>query len=409
MKTLIHNGILLTPTERIEGGWLLVDGEKIAAMGQGTPPAADRRIDAAGRFIAPGFIDLHAQGFRGYDLWDVADEDFLGATRQMAATGVTAAQASVDATEEICRIMRPRIGRSSFSLEGRGWRKPGEGDVSQIGSPHPAPLPRRGEGEHLGGGTRLVGLYFEMPFVSPAKHGAIPLECIHQPSLDLARRILEWSRGILTMITIAPELPGVLDLVRLFRAASGPCGPVVVALGHTSATYDQAVAGIVAGMTHCTHLFNAMPGMLHRRPGPVGALLTSPDVSVEVICDGVHLHPAAVRIAIACKGTAKTCLITDCVSGRRGRVIDGAPRLEDGTIAGSVLSMDRAVANCMKFAGVSLEQAVEMAALSPARAVGCDRAKGSLAPGKDADVILFDEGVNVSLTMIGGEVVCEKE
>ena len=372
MKTLIHNGILLTPTERIEGGWLLVDGEKIAAMGQGTPPAADRRIDAAGRFIAPGFIDLHAQGFRGYDLWDVADEDFLGATRQMAATGVTAAQASVDATEEICRIMRPRIGRSD-------------------------------------GGTRLVGLYFEMPFVSPARHGAIPLECIHPPSLELARRILEWSRGILTMITIAPELPGVLDLVRLFRAASGPCGPVVVALGHTSATYDQAVAGIVAGMTHCTHLFNAMPGMLHRRPGPVGALLTSPDVSVEVICDGVHLHPAAVRIAIACKGTAKTCLITDCVSGRRGKVIDGAPRLEDGTIAGSVLSMDRAVANCMKFAGVSLEQAVEMAALSPARAVGCDRAKGSLAPGKDADVILFDEGVNVSLTMIGGEVVCEKE
>jgi N-acetylglucosamine-6-phosphate deacetylase len=371
MKTLIHNGIVLTPAERLDGGWLLVDGERIAAVGQGAAPAADRRIDAAGRHIAPGFIDLHAQGFRGYDLWDAADEDFLRATRQMAATGVTAAQASVDATAEVCRIMRPRIGRSD-------------------------------------GGTRLVGLYFEMPFISAARRGAIPLECIHPPSLELARSIIVWSRGILTMITIAPELTGAPDLVRLLRSAPGPCGPVVVALGHTSATYDQAVAGIAAGMTHCTHLYNAMPGMLHREPGPVGALLTDPHVSVEVICDGVHLHPAAVRVAIACKGPAKTCLITDCVSGRRGRVIDGAPRLEDGTIAGSVLSMDRAVANCMKFAGVSLEQAVEMASLSPARAVGCDRAKGSLDSGKDADVILFDEGVNVSLTMIGGEVVHQR-
>jgi len=372
MKTLIHNGTLITPSARLAGGWLLADGDKIAAVGQGPPPAAERRIDAAGRFIAPGFIDLHAQGFRGYDLWDVADEDFLGATRQMAATGVTAAQASVEPSEEVCRIMRPRIGRS-------------------------------------GGGARLLGLYFEMPFISAAKHGAIPLERVKPPSMELARKLLEWSRGILTMITIAPELPGVLDIVRLFRSAAGPCGPVVTALGHTSATYAQAVAGIAAGMTHCTHLFNAMPGLAHREPGPVGALLENPNVSVEIICDGVHLHPAAVRVAVACKGAAKTCLITDCVSGRRGKIIGGAPRLEDGTIAGSILSMDRAVANVMRFAGVSLEQAVEMASLSPARAVGCDRAKGSLAPGKDADVILFDAGVNVTLTMIGGEVVCEKE
>ncbi|MCX5682204.1 MAG: amidohydrolase family protein, partial [Planctomycetota bacterium] len=235
----------------------------------------------------------------------------------------------------------------------------------------------------------------------------IPLECVKPPSMKLARDIIEWSRGIMTMMTIAPELSGVLEIVRLMRSTAGPYGPVVAALGHTSATYVQAVAGIEAGMTHCTHLFNAMPGLLHREPGPVGALLTNPAVSVELICDGVHLHPAAVRVAIACKGTAKTCLITDCVSGRRGKIIDGAPRLEDGTIAGSVLSMDRAVANCMKFAAVSLEQAVEMASLSPARAVGCDRAKGSLAPGKDADVILFDASVNVTLTMIGGEVVHE--
>jgi len=371
MKTLVNNGILLTPAGRIERGWLLLEGDKIAALGQGTPPTAARRIDAAGRFIAPGFIDLHAQGFRGYDLWDPSEENFLEATRQMAATGVTAAQASVDPTEAVCRIMRPRIGRA-------------------------------------GGGARIVGLYFETPFISAAKRGAIPLDRVRPPSMPLARDILSHASGILSMITLAPELPGALDLVQLFRSARGPCGPVVVALGHTSATYDQAVAGIEAGMTHCTHLYNAMPCLGHREPGPIGALLAHPDASVEIICDGVHLHPAVVRMAIACKGVARTCLITDCVSGRQARVVDGAPRLPDGTLAGSVLSMDRAVANVQRFAGVSLGQAVEMATLSPARAMGCDRAKGSLAPGKDADVVLFDAGVAVSLTLIGGEVAYEQ-
>jgi len=372
MRTLISDGIVIAPRERLEGGWVLADGERIAAVGRGPPPAADRRIDAAGRFIAPGFIDLHAQGFRGYDLWDPSDENFLRAMRQMAATGVTAAQASVDPTLEVSRIMRPRIGRAD-------------------------------------GGARLLGLYFETPFISMEKRGAIPPDRVRPPSADLAREILAHSRGILSMITMAPELPGALDLVRLFRAAAGPLGPVVVALGHTAATYDQAVAGIEAGMTHCTHLFNAMPPLGHREPGAAGALLARPEASVELICDGVHLHPAVVRTAVACKGPAGTCLITDCVSARDRRVVDGAPRLADGTLAGSVLSMDRAVANVQRFAGVSLEQAVEMATLSPARAAGCDRAKGSLAPGKDADLVLFDAAVNVSLTMVGGEVVWSAE
>jgi len=368
METLIDNGILITPTERIEGGWVLVEDGRIASLGRGAAPAADASIDAAGRFVAPGFIDLHAQGFRGYDLWARSDENFLAATRQMASTGVTAAQASVDATPEVCRIMRPRIGRAD-------------------------------------GGCRLLGLYFETPFISPEKRGAIPLDRVRPPSMDLARRILAWSQGILSMITIAPEPPGALDLVRLFRAAPGPFGSVVVALGHTSATYDEAASGIAAGMTHCTHLYNAMPTLHHREPGPVGALLARPDVSIELVCDGIHLHPAAVRIAVACKGPAKTCLITDCVSGVDRDISSGVPRLPDGTIAGSILSMDRAVANVQHFAGVTLAQAVEMATLSPARVLGCDKTKGSLAPGKDADIVLFDADVNVSMTMIGGAVV----
>ena len=372
MKTLITNGTLITPTAEVPGGWVLVDGDRIADVGQGGPPAADATIDAAGCAVAPGFIDLHAQGFRGYDLWDPSDEAFLGATRQMASTGVTACQASCRPTEAVCRTMRPRIGRSD-------------------------------------GGCRVVGLYFEVPFISPDKRGAIPPECVERPSRRAAERILEASRGILSMITIAPEQPGAMDLIPLFRRTPGPAGPVVCALGHSSATYDDAVAGFDAGITHSTHLFNAMTGLHHREPGAVGALLARPNVSVEIVCDGVHLHPAAVRVAVACKGTEKTCLITDCVSGRDRRVVDGAPRLADGTIAGSVLSMDRAVAGVQRFAGASLREAVEMASLSPARVIGLDASKGTLEPGKDADLVVFDGQVNVRLTMIGGDVVWQAE
>lgn len=368
MKTLIENGTLITPTEEVDGGWVLVEGTRIAAVGRGTAPPADRRIDAAGRFVAPGLIDLHAQGFRGYDLWDPSDAAFLGATRQMAATGVTACQASVDPTRRVCDVMRPRIGRSD-------------------------------------GGCRVVGLYFETPFISPDKRGAIPPDRVRPASREAAEAILAFSRGILSMITIAPEQPGAMELIPLFRATPGPAAPVVCALGHTSATYDEAAAAFEAGVTHSTHLYNAMTGLHHRRPGAVGALLARPDVTVEIVCDGVHLHPAAVRVAVACKGVARTCLITDCVSARDRQVVDGAPRLADGTIAGSVLSMDRAVANARRFAGVSLAEAVEMATLSPARVIGLDASRGSLAAGKEADIVLFDADVNVSMTMIGGEVV----
>jgi len=160
-------------------------------------------------------------------------------------------------------------------------------------------------------------------------------------------------------------------------------------------------------MTHCTHLYNTMTWMHHREPGPIGAILIRPHVTAEIICDGVHLHPAVVRLTILCKGTSRTCLITDAVSGRRGEIRGGAPRLPDGTLAGSVLSMDRAVANVMRFADLTLPEAVEMATLTPARVIGLDRSHGSLEVGKAADIVLFDDDVQVSLTMIGGRVVWE--
>ena len=373
MITLIANGTLLTPTERIEDGWLLVEDDRIVETGCGEGPTADRTIDADGRFIAPGFIDLHVQGLGGYNLWDASEDRFERAMRHLASTGVVACQASVEASPEVCDVMRPRIGRS----------------VS---------------------GARVVGLYFEAPFAAPEKRGAIPPEQVREPSPEAAEEILRFSRGLVSMVTIAPERPGALKLIRRLRKEPGPSGwPIVCALGHTAARYDDAVAGVRSGITHCTHLFNAMTWMHHREPGPIGAVLIRPHVTAEIICDGVHLHPVTVRLTVLCKGTSRTCLITDVVSGREHPVVDGAPRLPDGTLAGSILTMDRAVANVMRFADLTVPEAVEMATLTPARVIGLDRTRGSLAAGKAADLVLFDDNVQVSLTMIDGRVAWEAE
>jgi len=374
MTTLIHNGTLLTPTERVTDGWVLIEGDHIVETGRGKGPPAGKIIDAAGRTVAPGFIDLHVQGFRGYDLWDKSEPRYLKATRAMASTGTTAFQASVDATAEVCEVMRPRIGQ-------------------------------------IDGGARLLGLLFEVPFIAHDKRGAIPPDRIREPTPEAAEEIIGFSEGLLSTITMAPERPGAKALIRRFREVTGPTGqPVVVAVGHTVATYDEAVAGIRAGISHCTHLYNAMTWMHHREPGPVGAVLIRPHVTAEIVCDGVHLHPAVVRLTIACKGAARTCLVTDAVSGRGREIVDGAPRLADGTLAGSILSMDRAVANAVQFADIPMASAVEMATLSPARVLGMEGIRGSLAPGKAADIILFsDEEVKVSLTMVAGRVVWEAE
>jgi len=373
MTTLITGGRLLTPTEEVEDGWVLVRDDRIAETGCGEGPAADRTVDADGRYIAPGFIDLHVQGISGYDLWEPSKDRFERAMRRLAATGVVACQASVEASPAVCEVMRPRIDRSV-------------------------------------GGARVLGLYFEAPFAAPEKRGAVPPEQIREPSAEAAEDILAFSRGLVSMVTIAPERPGALDLVRRFRKERGPTGwPVVCAIGHTAARYDEAVAGVRAGITHCTHLYNTMTWMHHRDPGPIGAVLIRPHVTAEIICDGIHLHPATVRLTVLAKGTSRTCLITDGVSGREHPVVDGAPRLPDGTLAGSTLTMDRALANVMRFADLAMPEAVEMATLAPARVLGLEETRGRLAAGKVADIVLFDDDVRVSLTMIDGRVVWEAE
>jgi N-acetylglucosamine-6-phosphate deacetylase len=271
-----------------------------------------------------------------------------------------------------------------------------------------------GAAERPATGAEIVGIHVEGPYINLKRKGAQPPEGIRDPDADQCRELLAAGRGLVRVVTLAPELPGGLDLVRLL-AAEG----VIPSLGHSDADYEMALAAMEAGATHATHLFNAMPAIHHRQPGLAAACLNEPGIVAEVIADGVHLAPEIVRLALRAKGADGVALITDTVSALgmpdglytlgsyRVTVRGDRCTLADGTIAGSMLSMNRAVENAVRFAGVSLTEAVRMAALVPARIAGCADRKGSLEPGKDADVVGLRPDFSVAWTFARGRLVHE--
>ncbi|MBA7672952.1 N-acetylglucosamine-6-phosphate deacetylase [subsurface metagenome] len=218
------------------------------------------------------------------------------------------------------------------------------------------------------------------------------------------------------MVTIAPEMPGAIDLIDYLHKQG-----IIVSVGHSNATYVQAQAGIQAGLSHVTHTFNAMRGLHHREPGVVGTALSSPKLTVEIIADGIHLHPVVIKILLQAKGSEKVVLITDAIratgmsegiydlGGQEVTVAKGQARLKDGTLAGSVLTMDKAVRNLVTKVGVSLMEAVQMATFNPAKRLGVEDRKGSLESGKDADIVILNKKLEVELTMIAGKVVYKRE
>jgi N-acetylglucosamine-6-phosphate deacetylase len=261
------------------------------------------------------------------------------------------------------------------------------------------------------GGARVLGVHLEGPFLSAERLGAqSPDHCIPptQPSVEHLISLVE---GLPCIVTLAPEVPGGLAAIRAFARAGA-----VVSVGHTVATTEQAEAAFAAGATHVTHIFNGMPPMHHRRPGVVGTALLAEGVRVELIADGVHLHPTIVRLVIAIKGADGVILISDamaatgCADGDyvlgpvKVRVQDGVARLESGALAGSTLTLDRAVDNVARWTG-DLGAAWKMASLTPARQLGAADRLGQLAVGHLADLVALDRDGQVVLTMVGGEIV----
>ncbi|MFJ8107485.1 N-acetylglucosamine-6-phosphate deacetylase [Streptomyces sp. NPDC096132] len=368
---------VVMPTGTVEGGHVTIEGTRIT----GAAPANARRIDVSGHWLVPGFIDIHNHGGGGASFSSGTAEDVLKAVRTHRAHGTTTLVAST-VTDDMDVLVR-QAGLLSELTE--------QGD--------------------------LAGIHFEGPFISPCRKGAHSEELLRDPDPAEVRKLLDAARGQARMVTLATELPGGLDSVRLL-AEHG----VIAAVGHTDATYEQTVQAIEAGATVATHLFNAMPVLGHRSPGPIAALLEDERVTVELINDGTHLHPAALELAFRHAGASRVAFITDAMDAAGigdGRymlgpleveVSEGVARLvEGGSIAGSTLTQDRAFKRAVTIDRLPVEDVVTALSTNPARLLGLTDTVGSLEPGKDADLVLLDENFDLKGVMRKGDWVVDPQ
>lgn len=378
---LIHGGNVYTPYEVIQDGAVLARDGVIERVGRRNEVGAhaDRDVNAAGGIICPGFVDLQVNGGGGALLTD---------------------DATVDAVEQMARA-HVRFGTTAFlptvvtAPERQMLRALGAVAEAQRRAPP---------------GTRVLGAHLEGPFISAERRGAHDPRFVRTPDRALFERAVEAAQSSLRVITLAPELPGASELI----AAAQSFG-IVVSLGHTDATYEEARGAIDAGARLATHVFNAMRSLHHREPQTVGAVLEDARVVTTLIADAVHVHPAVLRLVARVKGAAGVALVTDAMSvvgmerasftiGDREVVVrGGACYLLDGTLAGSALTMDRAVQVMHRLGGISLRESIEMATATPARALGLEGEIGVFQPGARADVVVLDRAFHVRRVFVGGD------
>jgi N-acetylglucosamine-6-phosphate deacetylase len=366
----------VTPAGVLAGEVVIADG-LIEAVGPDRRRRRGRAVELGDRWLVPGFIDTHVHG--GGDAQCNSDDpdEIAAVARFHARHGTTSMLAAV--------VPSPSTElESSIRAIARATVFPG-----------------------------VLGIHLEGPFVNPRRRGAMDPAGFLAPDPALAERLLETGRGSVRMMTLAPELPGSVGLVRMLVARG-----VLASVGHSDATYEQTRAAVAAGARSATHLFNAMRPLDHREPGVIGAALDLPEVNCELICDGVHSDPVALRLVHRLKGTAGVRLVTDAIEAagmpdgeyRLGRsavtVAGGRAMLSDGSaIAGSTLTMDAAVRNVVRWLGVTVEQASAMTSPGPARVLGLEGRKGSIARGLDADLVVLDDELNVCATVIAGTPV----
>jgi len=386
---VLGNAHVVLPDRILSPGAVLLEGDRILDVVSEAPAASpgDLRLDLQHQTIVPGFIDVHVHGVEGSDSLDGA-----GAIARIAAAlpryGVTGfCPTSVACNPEALRTMltdvrSARLARPSAS-------------------------------------SRVLPAHLESNFINPDYRGAQPLDCLRLPggatvegtfSGDAILQEIAAARPDVGIVTIAPEIDGALALIRSL------CGfGHHVSLGHSGASYEQALAGIDAGARHATHLFNRMPPLGHRAPGLAGAVLEHDDVMAEIVCDGVHVHPSMVRVAVAAKSPSRIMAITDATSGAglvpgaqaalggRRITIRDAAYLDDGTLAGSVLTMNRAFALLTSVMGLSVIDAAIVCSTTTARALGL-QGFGVISPGAVADLAILGPDLTVTQTWIAGEL-----
>ncbi|MEX0683766.1 MAG: N-acetylglucosamine-6-phosphate deacetylase [Dehalococcoidia bacterium] len=376
-RLLLRGARVVTPDTRLENADVLIEDGHIADVRPGIQADGARTTDLPGLFLSPGFIDLHVHGGGGFSLITTDSAD-IAAYRSWAPTGGT--------TSFLATICATDIVAASKCLRAI---------VASGGSD----------------GANLLGANLEGPFVSSERRGALPPSWPATPDTAAFEHLLDAAGGTLRLMTVAPELDGAAKLI-----AKAIGEGVRISVGHTDATFDEACEGFRAGATQVTHAFNAMRPFHHRDPGPIGAALEADGVVIEVIADGVHLHPATVRTLVQAFGPERVALITDGVTpaglgagsfrigDHEATLKGGEMRLPDGTIAGGVATMIDVVRNVVQWGIADIATAATMASATPAQALDLDR-KGLIAPGYDADLVALTEDLTVSRTWVGGREV----
>lgn len=374
---ILQNGSIFTALGRFMAADVRVENDRIAEIAPAGSLSGGEIVDVTGKYVTPGFVDIHIHGAAGEDFCDSVDGETAhvqAMQKYLASQGVTSFLGTTMAFSEeilndIFKTVRPLIGKD-------------------------------------GNGAVLRGINMEGPFFNKSKKGAQAEKYIIDPDWEMFRRLWEASGGNIRLLDVAPELPGAPEFI---EKASKLC---TVSLAHTSATYEQAKQGFAHGASHTTHLFNAMPAFSHRAPGVVGAAADDA-AHVEMICDGIHLHPAVVRAAFAMFGPGRVCLISDSMracgmpngvytlGGQTVYMTDGRATLEDGTIAGSATCLAECFRRAVRF-GIPLETALRAATIDPAQAAGLFDEVGSVTAGKRADLLVMGRDLVPEAIFIGG-------
>ncbi|NRS51235.1 N-acetylglucosamine-6-phosphate deacetylase [Brevibacillus sp. HB2.2] len=367
----LHNGLVVV------GNGTITYAGKADEYGKALP---DHVVTVEDGWICPGFVDMHMHGIDGYDTMDGTPESLQAISTALARHGVTSFLATT-MTAPYPQLEQVLVNIAQNSKEGLL-------------------------------GAQAIGIHLEGPWINPRYKGAQKEENIAIPKLDAVQKLYGLSEGLIKVVTIAPEQPEALEAIAWLKERD-----VIVSAGHTGATFAQATEAVDAGVRHFTHCFNAMTGLHHREPGVVGAAMYHEQLSTELIADGIHVHPAVMKILYRVKTAERLALVSDSMraaamgegtydlGGQEVHVHDNQAKLADGTLAGSILTLNRAVGNMVTLSGVSLPDAVEMASLTPASILGFGERKGRLAAGYDADITVLNTQFDVTMTFVAGKEV----
>lgn len=376
---LIKNVRIIFPDSIIAGSVVVQSGKIHKIFLNHCPKYEGETIDGENMYLSPGFIDIHIHGAKGFDTMDGTEESLIEISRSVLKHGVTSflPTTMTCSKEDIRNALRniQKVMKDKSSL------------------------------------NNILGAHLEGPFINKNKIGAQNPNFLLEASIDNFKEITGDYEEIVKIVTLAPEIDGALDLIKYLSSKN-----IVASIGHTNANYSEATQGIENGISHATHLFNAMTGFNHRDPGAVGAILNS-NITAECILDGIHIHYASLEIALKIKSTDKIVLITDAMSaccmkdgkyslGGQEVIVKGEEaRLNSGVLAGSVLTLDKAVRNVKNNLNIPLNEIIKLLTINPAKICKVSSTKGIIKEGYDADIILFDEDINIKHTFVNGNKI----